>query len=58
MGRVDMCPMLDNKEICCNNEQNKQLQANFQAIDATFGDAGGGCDMYINNIIYIVVLLI
>lgn len=45
IGRVDMCPEYDGKEICCNANQNKQLQANFQAIDATFGNDGGGCDV-------------
>jgi hypothetical protein len=27
------------------------MQRNFQAIDATFGSAGGGCDMYYTNLI-------
>lgn len=34
------------------------MQRNFQAIDASFGNAGGGCDMYHISIKFLVVLII
>jgi hypothetical protein len=44
---VEACPYLNGKELCCSPAQDEQMKKNFQAIDATFGSAGGGCDVFV-----------
>lgn len=38
------CPEFEGKESCCNDAQNSAMLFKFTLIDATFGNAAGGCD--------------
>ncbi|CAD8153537.1 unnamed protein product [Paramecium pentaurelia] len=50
VARVSQCPHMDGTMVCCNKNQDDQMQRNFQAIDASFGNAGGGCDICAYNL--------
>ena len=39
-----MCPEFAGKPMCCNDDQNTELEIKYQLIDFTFGSGVGGCD--------------
>ena len=39
------CPYYYDKEVCCNEYQNKVLNDNFKTIDLSFSHLNDGCDI-------------
>ncbi|CAG9310320.1 unnamed protein product [Blepharisma stoltei] len=47
------CPMFLGQTVCCNNDQNSNMNYKYFLLDETFGHSIGGCDICAANMKYL-----